>query len=86
VRRSAIIEDGYAALRNTGEGIKGGLQARLLQRVASWGCRDDDPMHMRPTRRACAMQVSFVSGMGTLEAGLDYGGLVKEFLEEVCSS
>jgi hypothetical protein len=27
--------------------------------------------------------VSFVDSMGALEAGLDYGGLEKEFLEEV---
>lgn len=53
MRRGAIIEDGYVALRNVGAAIKGRLS------------------------------VSFVSQMGTMEAGLDYGGLVKEFLEEV---
>ena len=31
-------------------------------------------------------QVSFVNTMGILEAGLDHGGLVKEFLEEVRST
>ena len=29
--------------------------------------------------------VSFVNEQGMLEAGLDYGGLVKEFLEKVCN-
>ena len=28
--------------------------------------------------------VTFVNEQGMLEAGLDYGGLVKEFLEQVC--
>lgn len=30
--------------------------------------------------------VSFVNEQGMLEAGLDYGGLVKEFLEQVATS
>lgn len=30
--------------------------------------------------------VSFVNEQGMLEAGLDYGGLVKEFLEQVPTS
>jgi hypothetical protein len=29
------------------------------------------------------LQVSFVSGQGYAEAGLDFGGLMKEFLAEV---
>ncbi|CAL8465528.1 g5064 [Coccomyxa elongata] len=53
VRRGAILDDGFAALRDAGSAIKG---------------------------RLC---VSFVSMHGELEPGLDYGGLVKEFLEEV---
>ncbi len=53
MRRGAILDDGFAALRDAGSAIKG---------------------------RLC---VSFVSMHGELEAGLDYGGLVKEFLEEV---
>ncbi|EIE23025.1 hypothetical protein COCSUDRAFT_15978, partial [Coccomyxa subellipsoidea C-169] len=53
VRRSAILDDGYAALRNVGGSIKGRLS------------------------------VSFVNVHGEMEAGLDHGGLVKEFLEEV---
>ena len=36
--------------------------------------------------RAVPGQVSFVNTMGILEAGLDHGGLVKEFLEEVRSA
>lgn len=56
VRRGAVLDDSFAALRSAGAQIKG----RLV--------------------------VSFVSVHGRLEAGLDYGGLVKEFLEEVgCS-
>ena len=35
VRRSAIVEDGYTALRNTGEGIKGPLQV-CLDRQCTW--------------------------------------------------
>ena len=53
VRRGAMLDDGFAALRDAGSAIKG---------------------------RLC---VAFVSMHGELEAGLDYGGLVKEFLEEV---
>ena len=34
-------------------------------------------------RVVCTGKVSFVNMMGILEAGLDHGGLVKEFLEEV---
>ena len=30
--------------------------------------------------------VSFVNEQGMLEAGLDYGGLVKEFLEQVATA
>ena len=30
--------------------------------------------------------VSFVNEQGMLEAGLDYGGLVKEFLEQVATT
>ncbi len=53
MRRDALLEDGFSALRNRGAHVKG----RLV--------------------------VSFVNASGNLEAGLDYGGLVKEFLEEV---
>ena len=56
MRRSAILDDGYAALRNAGGSIKGRLS------------------------------VSFVNVHGEMEAGLDHGGLVKEFLEEVTHS
>ncbi len=56
MRRSAILDDGYAALRNVGSSIKGRLS------------------------------VSFVNVHGEMEAGLDHGGLVKEFLEEVTRS
>lgn len=31
-----------------------------------------------------SLGVTFVSQHGTLETGIDHGGLVKEFLEEVC--
>jgi len=53
LRRDALLEDAYAALRDTGGAIRG----RLV--------------------------VTFVNEAGVLEAGLDHGGLVKAFLEEV---
>ena len=89
VRRGAVIEDGYAALRNAGEAIKGRLQVPSLR--CAFTClhgRTETALRWCSYLGFCPYnsrrhaQVSFVSSMGTLEAGLDHGGLVKEFLEE----
>jgi ubiquitin-protein ligase E3 C len=72
VRRSQIYEDAFAGLNQLGKGLRGRVQVRgLHQAQGTWFLSD---------KEVCD-QVTFVSEHGTEEAGIDGGGVFKEFID-----
>jgi hypothetical protein len=75
IRRALLLEDGIRAFDDAAERLRGPIKVCLLFFVSYFSC--DLSSHL------CTRQVMFVNDSGLPEAGIDAGGVFKEFLSSL---